>query len=165
MLDTRYYIKQQLPNAMKNIGGIEVEVEQTIYFKTLQANLGEPFENEYGVPQFIVEYSLVYSKDGVMIPELKNKVKPKRFSNEDIVYQRSFDAETFFQPIPNPDYVSEEDTPNVDQFLTMGAIDFIYGEIINNEEHPERIVYLIPFLKQYALDNHNDGWFESENIS
>ena len=104
MVNTRYYIKQQLPNTMKNIGGVQVEVEQTIYFKTLQANLGEPFEDEHGVPQFIVEYSLVYSKDGIMIPELKNRVKPKRFSNDDIVYQRSFDQETFFQPIPNPVY-------------------------------------------------------------
>lgn len=165
MLNTKYYIKQQLPNTVKSLGGQDIEVEQTIYFKTLQSNLGEPFEDSLGIPQFIVEYSLVYTRNGIMIPELKNRVEPKRFSNEDIVYQRSFEPETFFQPLPNLEFISKEETPEIEEFITMGAIDFIHGELINNEEHPERIVYLIPFLKEYALDNYNDGWFESHKLS
>jgi len=164
MQNIQYYIKQQLPNTIKTIAGIEIEVEQTIYFTTLQCNLGEPFKNEFGLPQFIVEYYLVFSRNGVIIPELKNKVKPKRFSNDDIVFQRSFEQDTFFQPIPNPDYI-EGESDESEKYLTMGAVDFIFGEIINNEEHPERIAYLIPFLKQYALDNYQDGWFDSENLS
>lgn len=163
MIDTKYYIKQQLPNTIKSLGGEDIEVEQTIYFRTLQSNLGEPFESEHGLPQFIVEYSLIYTKNGNMVPELKNKVKPKTFTNNDLLYQRSFEPETLFEPILNPDYVEGVSNPD-EQFLTMGAIDFIYGELINNEEHPERIMYLIPFLKRYVLDNYNDGWFDSSNL-
>ena len=164
MQNIEYYIKQELPKAIKTIAGIEIEVEQTIYFTTLQCNLGELFKNEFGLPQFIVEYYLVFSRNGVIIPELKNKVVPKRFSNDDIVFQRSFEPETLFQPIPNPNFIEGESSEE-ERFLTMGAVDFIVGEIINNEEHPERIVYLTPFLKQYALDNYQEGWFDSGNLT
>ena len=166
MTNTNYYITQKLPNAIKTIAGVEIEVEQEVYIKSVKVDLGEPFEDSYGLPQIIVEYSIIFSKDGEVIKEFKNRIEPKRFTNDDKLYVRSFEQETLFQPVPNPNYISQEETPDEEnEFLTMGAVDFIYGEIINNAEHPERAAYLIPFLKAYILDNHNDGWFDSENLA
>ena len=73
------------------------------------------------------------------------------FDNNLKVYQRSFEQETLFQPIPNPDFV-EGESPEDERFLTIGSFDFIVGEIVM--KNPQ---YLVPFMKMYIIDNAEDG--------
>lgn len=149
---TNLYITQQIPNMKAPFDN----VEQNVIITSISVNWQSPTAPMEGLPQIIVGYEIIKNNDGVDVSkELKNKIKPKPFDNNQKVYQRSFEAETLFQPLPNPDFVEGESSED-DRFLTMGAFDFIVGELVM--KRPE---YLIPFLKLYILDNYEDGWFDS----
>ena len=153
------YIRKKIPNKVISVAGINIEVEQEIFIKTIQLNLGTPGEEQLGIPQLLLEYEILFSKDGNPVTGLKDKIKPKVFTNRDKLLQRSFEADTFFQPIPNPTYDPNKPLGEDNlEFLEMGAIDFILGEIIMKSD---RIQYLIPFLELYIEDNYNDGWYDT----
>ena len=112
---------------------------------------------QYKVPQVILDYEIIKTKNEINVTtSFKSKVDSKVFNNDMKLYKRSFEQETLFQPVPNPDFISVEETPDVEQFLTVGAFDFVIGDLaINNG------AFLVPFLKMYITDNCEDGWFES----
>lgn len=173
-------IQQQIPNMKPPFN----DIEQMVTITDLRINFGKHGENQYGLPQIVVEYEIVRTKgEDDVTNTFKNKIEPKVFNNNMLVYQRSFELETLFQPIINPEYKEPEIVEKVDgestdeeitedgfiknevpeypeqfveKYLTMGAFDFIYGEIVL--KNPQ---YLIPFLKNYILDNYADGWFDS----
>lgn len=148
------YIVQDIPNKVSVLG----EIEQKVIITSITVNWQSPTNPKVGLPQIVVEYEILQSKDGQDVSSLlKNKIKPKTFNNDTKVYQRSFEQDTLFQPVVNPEYV-EGETPEELKYLTIGAFDFIVGELVM--KHPE---YLVPFLKMYILDNYQDGWYESAN--
>ena len=112
---------------------------------------------QYKVPQVILDYEIIKTKNEINVTtSFKSKVDSKVFNNDMKLYKRSFEQETLFQPVQNPDFISVEETPDVEQFLTVGAFDFVIGDLaINNG------AFLVPFLKMYITDNCEDGWFES----
>jgi len=146
------YIKQQIPNKMTALG----EVEQKVLITSIQANWQSVVNPLAGLPQILLGYEILFSKDGNNLNSIfKDKIAPKRFDNTMKLYQRSFEPDTLFQPLENPDFVEGESHED-DRFLTMGAFDFIIGELIMKNPH-----YLIPFLKMYILDNYEDGWYDN----
>ena len=150
------YIEQEIPSRTINVGGIDISVDREIYIKDLLIHWGDKLVSSS--PEIQVAYGIDYSAGAENMNQFfKDKIAPKVFNNNVIMYQRSFAEPTLFQPVPNPDYV-EGESPESEQFLTMGAFDFIVGELVLKNPH-----YLIPFLKLYILDNYEDGWFESAN--
>ena len=156
MTEQTLYIEQEIPSKVINIGGTEVTVDRSIYIKNLLINWGD--KNKNIQPDIQVAYGIQYSANGQNMNDyFKDRIEPKVFNNHIIMYQRSFEPGTLFQPVPNPEYI-EGESPIEEEFLTMGAFDFIVGELVL--KNPE---YLIPFLKLYIIDNHADGWFDSTN--
>lgn len=146
------YITQQIPNKQTALG----EIEQKVVITSLQVNWQSPITPQIGLPQIIVGYELLFERDGANLNSIfKDKIEPKRFDNSQLLYQRSFEPETLFQPLENPDFIEGESSEE-ERFLTMGAFDFIVGELVMKHPH-----YLIPFLKMYILDNYEDGWYDS----
>lgn len=146
------YITQQIPNKVTVLG----EIEQKVVITSLQVNWQSPITPQIGLPQIIVGYELLFEKDGANLNSIfKDKIEPKRFDNSQLLYQRSFDPETLFQPLENPDFI-EGESPEEKRYLTMGAFDFIVGEIFM--KYPQ---YMMPFLKMYIMDNYEDGWYDS----
>ena len=146
-------ISQEIPN-------MEIQFEdisQTVNITDIQINFQREDNPIQGLPQLIVSYEIVRMKGDVNVTStLKNKVEPKVFNNDLKLYKRSFEPDSLFQPIQNPDFISIEETPNIEPFLTVGAFDFVIGDLaINNG------AYLVPFLKMYITDNYADGWFDS----
>lgn len=102
--------------------------------------------------QFFVNYRIKNEKDGIDISnEMKDKKKDWYIGNDKAVYQR--DMETF-QPLPNPNYVSQEETPNESEFLEAPAFDYIL-EIF--KQRPD-LIWAV--LSGYILENYQDGWFD-----
>ena len=104
------------------------------------------------VKQFFVNYRIISTKDDINVSDrMKSKKKDWYIGNEKNVYQRTFPD---FQPIPNPDYISPEETPDQTEFLEAPAFDYLLQVF---KEHPE-IIFEI--LKGYILENYADGWFD-----
>lgn len=151
-MDLTNYITQEIADRETALGIAKQKVVITS-IKIDWQKLGQ--RKVEGLPQIIVEYEMyITSQQGQQIPEMRSDLKPRVFTNNDKLYQRSFDPDTLFQPLPNPDFV-EGESPEDQRFLTMGAFDFVMGELAL--KNPQ---YLIPFLKMYILDNYEDGWYE-----
>ena len=102
--------------------------------------------------QFFVNYRIKNEKEGIDISnEMRDKKKDWYIGNDKNVYQR--DMETF-EPLPNPDYISPEETPDELEFLEAPAFDYLL-EIFKNK--PE-LIWTI--LSGYILENYADGWFD-----
>ena len=146
-------ISQEIPN-------MEIpfeDISQTVNITDIQINFQREDNPIQGLPQVIVSYEIVRMKGDVNVTStFKNKVEPKVFNNDLKLYKRSFEPDSLFHPIANPEFISLEETPNIEPFLTVGAFDFVIGDLaINNG------AYLVPFLKMYITDNYANGWFES----
>lgn len=156
-MDFTNYITQDIPN----MEGVFSDISQKVLITDIQVNW-KRINNPTYESQIVVGYEIYKEKDGVNVSsELKTSVRPKVFTNNTIMYQRSFEESTLFQPLPNPNYINPETLEegqilpeNNEPYLTMGGFDFIVGELVH--KHPE---YLIPFLKLYILDNYDDGWY------
>ena len=146
-------IDQKIPNMKAPFE----DVEQKVRITTIKIDFQREDNPIAGLPQVILDYEIIRTKSEVNVTSsFKSKVEPKVFNNDMKLYKRSFEPETLFQPIKNPDFISAEETPDVEQFLTIGAFDFVIGDLaINNG------AFLVPFLKMYITDNYEDGWFES----
>lgn len=102
--------------------------------------------------QFFVNYRIKNEKEGIDISnEMRDKKKDWYIGNDKNVYQR--DMETF-EPLPNPDYISQEETPDELEFLEAPAFDYLL-EVFKNK--PE-LIWTI--LSGYILENYADGWFD-----
>lgn len=102
--------------------------------------------------QFFVNYRIKNEKDGIDISnEMRDKKKDWYIGNDKNVYQR--DMETF-EPLPNPDYISPEETPDELEYLEAPAFDYLL-EVFKNK--PE-LIWTI--LSGYILENYADGWFD-----
>lgn len=152
-MNLQNYITQDIPDRETSLGSVKQKVVITS-IKIDWQSITMP--DIHGLPQLIVGYELVTTKeDGSVVTELKDKIEPKHFDNTIQVYQRSFEKDTLFQPLHNLDYVEGEGSED-DKFLTMGAFDFVIGELAL-----KRPQFLIPFLKLYIIENFNDGWYDS----
>lgn len=102
--------------------------------------------------QFFVNYRIKNEKEGIDISnEMRDKKKDWYIGNDKNVYQRDM---VTFQPLPNPDYISPEETPDELEFLEAPAFDYLL-EIFKNR--PE-LIWTI--LSGYILENYADGWFD-----
>ena len=146
-------IEQEIPNMSAPFD----DVDQNVRITDIQVNFQREDNPIAGLPQVIISYEIIRTKNNVNVTStFKSKAEPKVFNNDMKLYKRSFEAETLFQPIKNPDFISVEETPEVEEFLTVGAFDFVIGDLaINNG------AFLVSFLKMYITDNYNDGWFDS----
>lgn len=146
-------IEQQIPNMKAPFD----DVDQKVRITDIQVNFQREDNPIIGLPQVIISYEIIRTKDDVNVTStFKSKVEPKVFNNDMKLYKRSFEQATLFQPVPNPDFISTEETPDIEPFETVGAFDFVIGDLaINNG------AFLVPFLKMYITDNYNDGWFDS----
>ena len=151
-MDLTNYITQSIPNMKEPFE----DVSQEVIIISIKVDWQRIAKEVVGLPQIIVEYEILKTKNGKDVSDqLRNSIKPKVFDNNLKVYQRSFEQETLFQPIPNPDFV-EGESPEDERFLTIGSFDFIVGEIVM--KNPQ---YLVPFMKMYIIDNAEDGWYDS----
>lgn len=146
-------IEQEMPNMKAPFE----DVEQKVRITTIKVDFQIEDNPIQGLPQVILDYEIIRTKNEINVTtSFKSKVDSKVFNNDMKLYKRSFEQETLFQPVQNPDFISVEETPDVEQFLTVGAFDFVIGDLaINNG------AFLVPFLKMYITDNYADGWFES----
>lgn len=151
-MDLTNYITQSIPNMKEPFE----DVSQEVIIISIKVDWQRIAKQIVGLPQIIVEYEILKTKNGKDVSDqLRNSIKPKVFDNNLKVYQRSFEQETLFHPIPNPEFVEGESSED-ERFLTMGSFDFIVGEIVM--KNPQ---YLIPFMKMYIIDNAEDGWYDS----
>ena len=134
------------------------DIEQEVNITDVNISFERKNKPINGLPQVIVTYEIIRNKNNVDVTStFKSKVEPKGFNNDLKLFKRSFEPETLFQPVPNDEFISNEETPNVEPFITIGAFDFIIGEMVINNG-----AYLVDFLKMYILDNYEDGWFDGE---
>ncbi len=104
------------------------------------------------VKQFFVNYRIISTKDGINVSDkMKSKNKDWYIGNDKNVYQRTFPD---FQLIPNPDYISPEETPEETEYLEAPAFDYLLQVF---KEHPELIFTI---LSGYISENYADGWFD-----
>lgn len=78
--------------------------------------------------------------------------KPFYIHNGMLMYDRDL---TTFQPKPNPDYISVEETPDLEPFLLVPGYDWLISVF---KARPD-IIWI--FLQGYILENWNDGWFDN----
>lgn len=133
------------------------DVERNVRIVDINVNLQRHEKPLKGLPQVVINYEILYTKDGIDVTkDLSKPLEPRVFNNDMKMWARSFEPETLFQPIPNPDFVEGESLES-DRFVIMGAFDFVIGELAI--KHGE---YLFEFLKMYILDNYDDGWFDND---
>jgi len=133
-------LEQNIPNMSAPF----TEVERKIEIFELKINSN--------VKQFFVDYRIVSTKDGVDVSDkFVNKRKDWYIGNDKNVYQRTFPN---FQPIPNPDFISPDETPNQTEFLEAPAFDYLLQVF---KDHPE---FIFQILSGYILENYADGWFD-----
>ncbi|HAP94529.1 hypothetical protein [Epilithonimonas hominis] len=102
--------------------------------------------------QFFVNYRIKNEKDNIDVSAVfKDKKKDWYIGNDKTVYQRNWDT---FQPLPNPEYISPEETPNELQFLEAPAFDYLLQTF---KDRPD-LIWVI--LSGYILENYADGWFD-----
>lgn len=102
--------------------------------------------------QFFVNYRIKNEKDDTDVSDLfKDKRRDWYIGNDKMVYQRDWNT---FRPLPNPDYVSPEETPDQLQFLEAPAFDYLLQTF---RERPD-LIWTI--LGGYILENYADGWFD-----
>ena len=102
--------------------------------------------------QFFVNYRIKNEKDDTDVSDLfKDKRRDWYIGNDKMVYQRDWNT---FRPLPNPDYVSPEETPDQLQFLEAPAFDYLLQTF---RERPD-LIWTI--LDGYILENYADGWFD-----
>ena len=102
--------------------------------------------------QFFVNYRIKNEKDDTDVSDLfKDKRRDWYIGNDKMVYQRDWNT---FRPLPNPDYVSPEETPDQLQFLEAPAFDYLLQTF---RERPD-LIWTI--LGCYILENYADGWFD-----
>ena len=87
--------------------------------------------------QFFVNYRIKNEKDDTDVSDL---FKDKR--------------RDWYIGLPNPDYVSPEETPDQLQFLEAPAFDYLLQTF---RERPD-LIWTI--LGGYILENYADGWFD-----
>lgn len=102
--------------------------------------------------QFFLNYRIKNEKDSKDVSDLfKDKRRDWYIGNDKMVYQRDWNT---FQPLPNPNYVSPEETPDQLQFLEAPAFDYLLQTF---RERPD-LIWII--LDGYILENYADGWFD-----
>lgn len=102
--------------------------------------------------QFFVNYRIKNEKDGSDVSGLfKDKKKEWYIGNERTVYQRDWET---FSPLPNPNFVSQEETPEELEFLEAPAFDYLLQTF---RERPD-LIWTI--LGGYIQENYADGWFD-----
>ena len=103
--------------------------------------------------EFFITYETKHFKNGVDVSAtMENLAKPFYIHNGMLMYDRDLDT---FQPKPNPDYISAEETPDVEPFLLVAGYDWL---IATFKARPD-IIWT--FLEGYILENWNDGWFDN----
>lgn len=136
-------LNKKIPNMVAPFENIEQEVN--IYELKINSD----------VKQMYVGYRISRNLESTDVSNLmKTLGKEWYITNNQTIYQRSFEQETFFEPLPNPNYVSKEETPNELQFLEAPAFDYLL-EVFKNK--PE-LIWTI--LSGYILENYADGWFD-----
>ncbi len=83
--------------------------------------------------QLFLTQKIVYSYNSEDVSQdFKPTTQPIEINNSKNVYQR--DLETF-EKIPNPDYIDAETTPDVEQYLTASAYDYVVGILCENPQY------------------------------
>lgn len=140
-------LDKKIPNMVAPFENIEQEVN--IYELKINSD----------VKQIYVGYRITRNIEGTDVSGLmKTLGKEWYITNNQTVYQRSFEIETMFQPLPNPNYINQEETPNELQFLEAPAFDYLLDTF---KSRPE-LFWII--LENYILENYNDGWFDKYSV-
>lgn len=105
--------------------------------------------------QMFVGYRIKRTKEG---QDVSSKMvatgKLWYITNDNTVYQRSFEPETMFHPLPNPNYISPEETPNELPLLEAPAFDYLLQIF---KTRPDLFWIM---LEGYIVENWNNGWYD-----
>lgn len=140
-------LDKKIPNMVEPFETVEQEVN--IYELKINSD----------VKQMYVGYRISRNIEGTDVSGLMKTIgKEWYITNKQTVYQRSFEPETMFEPLPNPNYISPEETPNETEFLEAPAFDYLLSTF---KSRPD-LFWVI--LEGYILENWNSGWFDKYSV-